>query len=259
MRFTGPTINQCSILWSNFESWEPSQRSEVVLFRDFNKEMGSWWVDGWRFVVYTDLRLEDIYFWDVPDVQTPKYQTEAPPKHLNYSTIQLIGYANLFLFGGVGPPRKPDMWETKIATKPLVGHPKKGGLANKGLPKKCHLNSGLGIFQNYSNLPRLYIPTNPGPSLKYHWWSQSHSCNRILGEIPFLGHTWILRVWHFLLPFSYDDSETRFRMWSKHWRPFCNAFVWQHVLIQRWTRRARMDTWSSNIQTYCRIRCFEYL
>lgn len=32
---------------------------------------------------YTDLRLEDIYFWDVPDVKTLKYQTEAPPKHLN--------------------------------------------------------------------------------------------------------------------------------------------------------------------------------
>ena len=72
---------------------------------------------------------------DLRDVQTPKYQTEAPPKHLNYSTIQLIGYANLFLFMGVGPPRKPDMWETKIA----------------------HRNSGLGIFQNYSNLPMDYI------------------------------------------------------------------------------------------------------
>jgi len=32
---------------------------------------------------YTDLRLEDIYFWDVPDVKTLKYQTEAPTKHLN--------------------------------------------------------------------------------------------------------------------------------------------------------------------------------
>ena len=94
---------------------------------------------------------------DLRDVKTPKYQTEAPPRNLNYSTIQLIGYANLFLFTGVGPPRQPDIWETNIATKPLVGHPKKGGLASKGFPKKCHRNSGLGIFQNYSNLPMDYI------------------------------------------------------------------------------------------------------